>query len=37
VDWIALWLSVRLAASTTLVLLAIGIPIAHWLVFSPWR
>jgi len=37
VDWIALWLSVRLAASTTLVLLAIGIPIAHWLVFSPRR
>ena len=36
-DWIALWLSVRLAASTTLVLLAIGIPIAHWLVFSPRR
>jgi len=37
VDWTALWLSVRLAASTTLVLLAIGIPIAHWLVFSPRR
>ena len=36
-DWTALWLSVRLAASTTLVLLAIGIPIAHWLVFSPRR
>jgi molybdate transport system permease protein len=37
VDWTALWLSVRLAAATTLVLLAIGIPIAHWLVFSPRR
>jgi molybdate transport system permease protein len=37
VDWTALWLSVRLAASTTLVLLAIGIPIAHWIVFSPRR
>ena len=36
-DWAALWLSVRLAAATTLVLLAIGIPIAHWLVFSPRR
>ena len=33
----ARWLSVRLAASTTLVLLAIGIPIAYWLVFSPRR
>jgi molybdate transport system permease protein len=37
VDWTALWLSVRLAAATTLVLLAIGIPIAYWLVFSPRR
>jgi molybdate transport system permease protein len=37
VDWTAIWLSVRLAALTTLVLLAIGIPIAHWLVFSPRR
>jgi len=37
VDWTALWLSVRLAAATTLVLLAIGIPIAYWIVFSPRR
>jgi molybdate transport system permease protein len=37
VDWTALWLSVRLAAATTLVLLAIGIPIAYWLVYSPRR
>src|SRR5258705_5865216 len=36
-DWTALWLSVRLAAATTLVLLAIGIPIAYWIVFSPRR
>ena len=36
-DWTALWLSVRLATATTLVLLAIGIPIAYWIVFSPWR
>src|SRR5437762_8847878 len=36
-DWTALWLSVRLAATTTLVLLAIGIPIAYWIVFSPRR
>ena len=36
-DWTALWLSVRLAAATTVVLLAIGIPIAYWIVFSPRR
>jgi molybdate transport system permease protein len=36
-DWAALWLSVRLAAVTTLVLLAIGIPIAYWIVYSPRR
>jgi molybdate transport system permease protein len=37
VDWAAIWLSVRLAASTTLVLLAIGVPLAYWIVFSTWR
>jgi molybdate transport system permease protein len=37
VDWTALWLSVRLAAATTLVLLAIGVPIAYWIVFSERR
>ena len=36
-DWTALWLSVRLATATTLVLLVIGIPIAYWIVFSPRR
>ena len=36
-DWAALWLSVRLAASTTVVLLAIGIPLAYWIAFSPRR
>jgi molybdate transport system permease protein len=37
VDWTALWLSVRLATATTLVLLAVGIPLAYWIVFSPRR
>jgi molybdate transport system permease protein len=37
VDWIALWLSVRLAAATTVVLLAIGVPLAYWIVFSTRR
>src|SRR5436305_2406086 len=36
-DWTAIWLSVRLAAATTLVLVAIGVPIAYWIVFSPRR
>ena len=36
-DWTAIWLSVRLAGTTTLVLLAIGVPLAYWIVFSPAR
>ena len=36
-DWSAIWLSVRLAAATTLVLLAAGIPLAYWIVYSPRR
>jgi molybdate transport system permease protein len=37
VDWEALWLSVRLATATTVVLVAIGVPLAYWIVFSPTR
>jgi len=36
-DWQAIWLSLRLAASTTLILMAVGIPLAWWLAFSPRR
>lgn len=36
-DWIALLLSIKLAAVTTLVLLCIGIPLAWWLARSRWR
>jgi molybdate transport system permease protein len=36
-DWQALWLSVRLATATTVVLLALGVPLAYWIVFSPRR
>ena len=36
-DWTALWLSVRLASATTVVLLAIGVTVAYWIVFSPRR
>jgi molybdate transport system permease protein len=37
VDWTALWVSARLAFATTVVLLAIGVPIAYWTAFSRWR
>ena len=36
-DWQAIWLSVRLAVSTTLILLAVGMPLAYWLAFSAPR
>lgn len=36
-DWQAIWLSVRLAISTTLVLLALGLPLAYWITFSRRR
>ena len=36
-NWQAFWLTVRLAAVVSSVLLALGIPIAHWLTYSRWR
>jgi len=36
-EWQAIWLSLRLAFWTTLILLAIGLPIAHALAFSTRR
>jgi molybdate transport system permease protein len=38
-DWEALRLSLRLAALTTLALLALGLPLAYWLAFTrrPWK
>jgi molybdate transport system permease protein len=36
-DWEAIRLSIQLATVTTLVLLALGVPIAYWLAFSRWR
>ena len=36
-EWQAIWLSLRLSFWTTLILLAIGLPAAHWLTFSPRR
>lgn len=39
IDWQAVWLSVRLAAATTVILAIVGMPIAYWLARSrrPWR
>ena len=36
-NWEAFWLTVRLATIVSLVLFAIGIPIAYWLTYSRWR
>jgi molybdate transport system permease protein len=36
-DWQAIWLSMRLAFFTTLILLALGLPLAYWLTWSPRR
>ena len=37
IDWQALWLTLRLAATVSVILLLIGVPIAYWLAFSRWR
>ncbi len=39
IDWEAVWLSVRLSAATTAVLLVVGTPLAWWVARSrrPWR
>lgn len=36
-DWVAIGLSLRLSFWTTLILLLLGLPIAHWLTFSRRR
>ncbi|MDX5375423.1 MAG: molybdate ABC transporter permease subunit [Gammaproteobacteria bacterium] len=36
-DWTALWITFRLAALTTVILMLIGIPLAWWLAFSASR
>ena len=37
VDWEAIWLSLRLASCTTLILCALGLPLAYWLAVSRRR
>lgn len=36
-DWLALWLTARLALVTSCLLLIIGMPLAWWLATTPWR
>ncbi|WP_347330165.1 molybdate ABC transporter permease subunit [Marinimicrobium locisalis] len=36
-DWVALGITLKLAALTTLILLAVGTPLAWWLARSRWR
>jgi len=36
-DWQAIWLSLRLASATTLILLIAGMPLAYWLTYSRRR
>jgi molybdate transport system permease protein len=37
VDWTAVSLTLRLAAFTTAILLALGVPLAYWLATTRWR
>ena len=36
-DWTAIWLTMRLATYTTVILCLIGLPLAYWLARSAWR
>jgi molybdate transport system permease protein len=36
-NWEAFWLTVRLAAVVSVLLLTIGMPIAYWITYSRWR
>src|SRR6201984_3056856 len=37
IDWQAFWLTLQLAVTVSAVLLLLGLPIAWWIAFSPWR
>ena len=36
-NWIAIWVTFKLACLTSTALLVVGLPIAYWLTFSKWR
>ncbi len=37
IDWQAFWLTLQLAITVSAALLVLGLPIAYWIAFSPWR
>ncbi len=37
VDWQTFWLTLKLAATVSVLLLLLGLPIAYWIAFSRWR
>jgi molybdate transport system permease protein len=37
VDWTAIWVSLRLSAVTTVILVIVGVPVAYWLAFPRWH
>jgi molybdate transport system permease protein len=37
IDWQTFWLTIELAVTVSLILLVVGLPIAHWIAFSKWR
>lgn len=37
IDWLPLWLSLKLALTTTIILLVIGIPLSYWLAYARQR
>ena len=36
-NWMAIWVTFKLASLTSGVLMVVGLPIAYWLTFSKWR
>ncbi|ULA62937.1 MAG: Molybdenum transport system permease protein ModB [Nitrospira sp.] len=37
VNWLAIWVTFKLASLTAAALMVIGLPIAYWLAYSTWR
>jgi molybdate transport system permease protein len=37
IDWQAFWLTLRLAMIVSVILLALGLPLAYWIAFARWR
>jgi molybdate transport system permease protein len=37
VDWLAAWVTIKLAFCTTVILMIVGIPVAYWLAHTRWR